>query len=216
VKKGKDGSTFVSKGNERYDRHDHFYRRAKDEGYAARSVYKLETIDAEHKLLRTGMTVVDLGCAPGSWLQYTERKIGMRGKLIGIDLLPVRLSFGAHVHIVQADAFTTDIAVLLGQPPQSEGAPLVDVVLSDMAPNTTGIRTVDQARSLNLCEHALAVATRWAKPGGSMCVKIFEGGDMKNYLTQVKTVFETVHIKRPKAVRVGSMETYVIATQRRA
>jgi 23S rRNA (uridine2552-2'-O)-methyltransferase len=213
-KTGKDG--FVSKGNERYDRHDHFYRRAKDEGYAARSIYKLETIDAEHRLLRSGMTVVDLGCAPGSWLQYAERKVGFRGKVIGIDLLPVRVSFGTHVRIVQGDAFTTDIAVLLDQPPQSEGAPLVDVVLSDMAPNTTGIRTVDQARSLNLCEHALEVARRWLRPGGSMCVKIFEGGEMKNYLAQAKLTFEEVHIKRPSAVRAGSMETYVIALKRRS
>jgi 23S rRNA (uridine2552-2'-O)-methyltransferase len=207
-------AAFVPKGNERYNRHDPYYRKAKNEGFAARSVYKLDAIDQEFRLLRSGMTVMDLGCAPGSWLQYVEQRIGMKGKLFAIDLLPVALSFGPHVHIVQGDAFTMDVAAVMGLPAASQGAPLVDVVLSDMAPNTTGIRSVDQARSLALCEHAVEVARRWVKPGGSLCLKIFEGGEMKAFLQLVKTVFADVHVKRPPSVRPGSMETYVVAKQR--
>ncbi len=205
---------FVKKGNARYDRHDHFYRRAKEEGFAARSVYKLEEINAEHKLIHQGDVVVDLGCAPGSWLQYVEEKIGGRGRAFGIDLLPVKVGFSERVRVVRGDAFTVTMADLTGT--TEDAVPAVDVVLSDMAPNTTGIRSVDAARSMALCERALDVAVRLLRPGGHFVVKVLEGGDMKAFIEQAKQVFEAVKIKRPKSTRDGSTETFVIGLRRRA
>jgi 23S rRNA (uridine2552-2'-O)-methyltransferase len=206
--------TFIDKGNSRYDRHDPYYQKAKKEGFAARSIYKLDEIDRDVSLIKKGNVVVDLGCAPGSWLQYAEEHVLPGGRVYGIDLLPVKLSFAPHVRILQGDAFLVTMADLFGV--ADAAVPAVDVVLSDMAPNTTGIRSVDQDRSMALCERALDVAARLLKPGGRFCVKVFEGGDMKAYLEACKAVFEQVKIKRPKSVRVGSMETYVVGLSRRA
>lgn len=211
---------FVGKGSDRYDRHDHYYRRAKEEGWLARSVYKLEELDTDFKLIRPGDNVLDLGAAPGSWLQFAERRVQQKGgKIVGIDLLPLKLSFGPHVKVIQGDVFKTDVKDLL--PPGFEvgdddvALRPYDVVLSDMAPNTTGIRTVDQARSMALAERALEVAFRVLRPGGRFCVKIFEGADFPAYLDELKRGFSTVKVRRPKGVRVGSIETYVVALDRR-
>lgn len=211
---------FVGKGNTRYDRHDTYYRRAKQEGWLARSVYKLEELDDDFKLIRPGDNVLDLGAAPGSWLQYAERRVHEKGgRLVGIDLLPVRLSFGPHVKVIQGDVFRADVRELL--PPGvevSEDEPMprpFDVVLSDMAPNTTGVRAVDQARSMALAERALEVALRVLRPGGRFCVKVFEGADFPEYLEALKRGFTTVKVRRPKGTRAGSIETYVVALDRR-
>ena len=192
---------FVPKGNERYDRHDAYYRKAKKEGFAARSIYKLEEIDKEFRILHANDRVLDLGCAPGSWLQYVDAKL-KNGKAIGIDLLPVKTSFSAKVTVIQGDAFTHEFS----EP--------FDVVLSDMAPNTTGIRQVDQARSMALCERALEVAAKNLVVGGRFVVKVLEGGDMKKFVESTKKIFRTVKIKRPKSTREGSTETYVIGLDR--
>ena len=202
---------FLEKGNARYDRHDTYYRQAKKEGYVARSIYKLDEIDAKFHLIRSGDVVLDLGCAPGSWLQYAAERVGARGRVIGIDLLPAKVALGPHVRVLQGDAFDTPVEVLTG-----DTTTRFDVVLSDMAPNTTGIKAVDQARSLALCEHALEVARAALKPGGSFCVKIFEGGDQKAYVNAVKDVFAQVDIYRPKSTRVGSIETYVVGRKKKA
>jgi len=204
---------FIQKGNERYDRHDTYYRQAKKDGYAARSVYKLEELDQEFRLIKPSDRVLDLGSAPGSWLQYVDAKL-THGTAVGIDLLVVKASVSAKVRVLQGDAFTTTLEELTGT---SLGEPLrfFNVVLSDMAPNTSGIRSMDQARSLALCERALEVAERTLAPGGRFCVKILEGGETKTYLEACKAVFETVKIKRPKSTRAGSTETYVIGLNRR-
>lgn len=205
---------FVPKGNLRYDRHDSFYRKAKEEGFLARSVYKLEEIDRDFSLIRRADWVLDLGCAPGSWLQYAERKVREHGgRLVGIDLLPVRTSFGPHVKILEADLYETPVAELM--PPgnlatRKDASRPFDVVMSDMAPNTTGIRSVDQARSMALAEHALELSGSLLAPGGRFVVKIFEGGDFKAYLDRAKQIFQEVKVRRPKGTRVGSIETYVI------
>jgi 23S rRNA (uridine2552-2'-O)-methyltransferase len=205
---------YVEKGNARYDRHDHYFRKAREEGFAARSIYKLDEIDREFRILGKGDVVVDLGCAPGSWMQYVEQKVLPGGRAYGIDLLPARVSFGPHVRILQGDAFAVTLEDLLGAAP---GAPLpaVDVVLSDMAPNTTGIRAVDQARSIALCERALDVAARLLRPGGNFVVKVLEGGDMKSFVEACRATFTTVKIKRPKSTRPGSTETFVVGLARR-
>lgn len=215
--RGKKG--FVPKGSARYDRHDAYYRKAKQEGFLARSVYKLEEIDRDFAIIRPGDWVLDLGCAPGSWLQYAERKVREKaGRLVGIDLLPVRVSFGPHVKVVQADIYETPARELLPEgPPDPKRDPEhpFDVVLSDMAPNTTGVRAVDQARSMALAEHALELAARLLRPGGRFVVKIFEGGDFKAYLTRAQELFQEVKVRRPKGTRAGSIETYVVALGRR-
>ncbi len=196
-----------------YERKDPYYKKAKQEGFAARAVYKLEELDQEFKLLKAGDHVLDLGCAPGSWLQYAERKVSMKGRVVGIDLLPLRLAFPPHVVVLQGDAFTT--------PPEALQAAGVaapqpfDVVLSDMAPNTTGIKSVDQDRSLALCERAVDVARTVLRPGGRMALKIFEGGEMHAFVASCKTLFDEVNIKRPKGTRVRSKETYVVCRGRK-
>jgi 23S rRNA (uridine2552-2'-O)-methyltransferase len=187
----------------RYERKDTYYKKAKKEGFAARSVYKLEEIDREVHLIKPSDRVLDLGCAPGSWLQYVDNKL-KSGSAVGIDLLPVKAGVSSKVKIIQGDAF---------KEPLEELGPF-DVVLSDMAPNTSGVRMVDQARSLELCERALSVAEKTLTVGGRFCVKIFEGGDMKQFLDACKKIFKQVKVKRPKGVRAGSVETYVIGLDR--
>jgi 23S rRNA (uridine2552-2'-O)-methyltransferase len=137
-----------------------------------------------------------------------------QGSIVGIDLLPVKLSFGSHVRILQGDAFTATLEELAGVAPGAS-VPFFDVVLSDMAPNTTGVRAVDQARSMALCERALDVAARMLRPGGRFCVKVLEGGDMKAYMALCQQVFVHVKIRRPKGTRPGSTETYIVGLERK-
>ena len=209
----KASSGFLEKKNERYDRHDHYYRKAKSEGFAARSIYKLDEIDREYRILKKGDVVVDLGCAPGSWMQYVESKVLPGGRGFGIDLLPVKVAFGPHIRTLIGDAFQVTLEDLTDS--KGGALPAVDVVLSDMAPNTTGIRAVDQARSMALCERALEVAARLLRPGGRFVVKVLEGGDMKQFVTSCQQVFSVVKIKRPKSTRDGSTETFVIGLDKK-
>lgn len=215
---------YIKKGNSRYDRHDVFYRRAKAEGYLARSVFKLEELDEAFQIIRSGDDVLDLGSAPGSWLQYAERKISEKnGSLVGIDVLPVRLNFGENVKVLEADIYEVTAEDLWppGKAPPEDGLEPgrpgtkatrpFDVVMSDMAPNTTGIKSVDQSRSAGLCERALEVACRMLRPGGRFCAKMFEGSETAGYLKALRSIFGTVKIRRPAGVRIGSKETYLVA-----
>jgi 23S rRNA (uridine2552-2'-O)-methyltransferase len=212
---GKKKAKFVARGNDRYDRHDTYYRKAKSEGYLARSIYKLEEIDEQLKVLKPSDWVLDLGCAPGSWLQYVSRKVKpeKNGQVVGIDLLPVATNFPAHVHVIENDVYEINAEDLL--PPSTNAragqkAPF-DVILSDMAPNTTGVRAVDQARSIGLCERALSLAESLLKKNGNFCFKVFEGGELANFILLLRKQFKTVKVRRPKGTRPGSMETYVVA-----
>lgn len=213
--KKKKGSRFIKRGNERYDRHDPYYKKAKSEGYLARSIYKLEEIDEQLKVISPSAWVLDLGCAPGSWLQYVSRKVKpeKHGHVVGIDLLPVATNFPAHVHVIQNDIYEVTPADLLPPHVEVKGdvGPLFDVILSDMAPNTTGIRAVDQARSIGLCERALYLAETLLKKNGNFCFKVFEGGELADFLNLLRKQFKTVKVRRPKGVRPGSIETYVAA-----
>lgn len=188
-----------------YERHDPYYHAAKQKGFVARSVFKLEEIDNDFNLIRPRDKVLDLGCAPGSWLQYVEGKLrASGGQIVGVDLLPVRLSFGQNVHIIQGDIYDVQLEQLL--PFGRE----FDVLLSDMAPNTSGIKSLDQDRSLVLCERALEIAQVLLRPGGRFCVKVLEGGGMQNFIAACRQIFQEVKIRRPKGTRAASMETYVI------
>jgi 23S rRNA (uridine2552-2'-O)-methyltransferase len=180
---------------------DHYTRRAKKERFPARSVYKLQEIQQKHQLIKKGYKVLDLGCAPGSWLLYAAKLTGDRGRVVGIDLKPVTGQFPAQAEIITADVFTLDV--------KSLGISF-NVVLSDMAPSTTGHKDVDAARSYNLCETALGIAQSVLLPGGSFACKIFQGPDFKAFADIVKAGFKELTIFKPRSSRKASREIYVI------
>ena len=201
-----------SKKKGSYERHDPLYFAAKRSGYVARSVFKLEEIDRDFSLLHPGDCVVDLGCSPGSWVQYTSDRIGPKGIIAGVDLLPIKISVSSGFHFVQADVFEIEGEQLLDLLPARNG---YDLLLSDMAPNTSGIKSLDQDRSLVLCERALEIAKVTLRPGGRFCVKVLEGGGMASFIKKCRELFEDVKIRRPKGTRAASMETYVIGLRRK-
>ncbi len=189
-----------------YKVQDHFFKKAKELGFKARSVFKLEEIDQRFRLLKPGMQILDLGAAPGSWSQYSSQKIGAKGKLLGLDLTAVDLKL-ENARFVQDDILKCDIAELLRQFEMPEK---LDMVLSDMAPNTTGIRSVDQARSFELCEMALAVAKAHLKPGGSFVCKFFQSNELPKLQTGLRSSFQKVEIFKPKGTRTRSFEIFLI------
>ncbi len=192
-----------SKLGDKKVRKDHFAERAKGTGFRARSVFKLEEIDLAVGLFQRGDRVLDLGCAPGSWLQYARTKIGDGGRLVGIDRVAIAGVPGARLLV--GDVFTVVPADLVGD----LGA--FDVVLSDMAPDTTGIRHVDQARSEALFERALELAVATLAPGGRFVGKLFQGPDMKRLVELARTRFATVRTIKPASSRQISIEQYVTA-----
>jgi len=180
---------------------DHYTRRAKKEHFPARSVYKLQEIQQKHQLIKKGHRVLDLGCAPGSWLLYAAKLTGDRGRVIGIDLKPVKGRLPDHADIITGDAFNLDTETL--------GVDF-NVVLSDMAPATTGHKAVDGARSYNLCETALGIAQNVLLPGGSFVCKIFQGPDFNNFTDIVKAGFKELKIFKPRSSRKASREIFII------
>ncbi|MBP8805797.1 MAG: RlmE family RNA methyltransferase [Kofleriaceae bacterium] len=192
-----------SKLGDRRVRHDHFHDRAKDAGFRARAVYKLEEIDRAIAVFRPGDRVCDLGCAPGSWLQYARTRIGDGGAMVGIDRVAIPGVPGARLLV--GDVFTVVPADLLGD------LPAFDVVLSDMAPDTTGIRHLDQARSEALFERALELATLTLAPGGRFVGKLFQGPDFQKLIALCRSRFATVKVMKPASSRQISIEQYVTA-----
>ncbi|MFP3870087.1 MAG: RlmE family RNA methyltransferase [Syntrophobacteria bacterium] len=188
---------------------DYYFNRARKEGYCARSVYKLEEIDRRVRLLRSGQRVLDLGCYPGSWLQYCARIVGKRGLVVGVDTCQLTLSLPPHVHFLQTDVFDLSITDL------HRFSTEFDVVLSDMAPATTGIRYVDSARSGRLLEQALALAEQVLVPGGHFLGKIFPGPDFDALIQKSKTHFRRVRVMKPRATRKQSKELYLLAREKR-
>jgi 23S rRNA (uridine2552-2'-O)-methyltransferase len=183
---------------------DHYTHKAKKEKYAARSAYKLQEIQKKHGILSKGARVLDLGCAPGSWLQFTSKIIGSGGCLVGIDLTPVTVRMPDHVTVITGDVADLETHLI------EMGHARFDVVLSDMAPATTGNRHVDEARSIGLCESALYIAEKKLLRGGSFVCKIFQGSDYKIFADRVKTLFAKQTAFRPKSTRKASREVYVI------
>ncbi|HLL23973.1 MAG TPA: RlmE family RNA methyltransferase [Kofleriaceae bacterium] len=193
----------MAKLEDRGTRRDRFHQKAKREGFLARAVYKLEELDNKHALFGPGDRVLDLGCAPGSWLQYARTKVGDRGVLVGLDRAPLRNGpVGARIEV--GDVLTMDIAQLLGD------QKAFDVVLSDMAPDTTGIRSMDQARSEALFERALEIATAVLAPGGHFVGKIFQGPDFKKLIDEVRKRFHVGKSEKPASSRQISIEQYII------
>lgn len=187
-----------------YKRQDSYWAKAKEQGYAARSVFKLEEIDDEHRLLTPGAHVLDLGCAPGSWLQIAAPRVGKQGRVLGVDLEAVTLALPANVKTLQMDVWQ----LTLEQVPE-ELRPL-DVVLSDLAPHTTGIRSTDQARAFELSARAVRLADGLLRPGGSVLVKTFQGEDTPKLLEGIRKRYDRAALVRPKATRKPSFEVYLL------
>jgi 23S rRNA (uridine2552-2'-O)-methyltransferase len=183
---------------------DPYTRRARQEQYPARSVYKLQEIQQRSRVIRRGDHVLDLGCAPGSWLIYAAEATGPSGRVVGVDLTPVTVALPGHASARTGDVFE------LAEDPARFLYGLFDVVLSDMAPATTGSRVVDTARSFNLCQAALGIARQVLRPGGVFVCKIFQGEDVKQFTEAVKTGFAECRVFKPKSSRKASMEIYLI------
>jgi 23S rRNA (uridine2552-2'-O)-methyltransferase len=185
---------------------DHYFHRAKKEHFLARAVYKLEEIQKRYKLLKPGYRVLDLGAFPGSWVQFTSNIVGSRGLVLGVDIKDITHSFPGNVSLLQRDVFEPGFPEELA----SRYAPF-DVVLSDMAPATSGIRVADSARSALLVEQALHVARLTLKPNGDFLTKIFQGSDFHDLLPEIKKVFNQVKVVKPAASRKQSKEVYILA-----
>lgn len=180
-------------------RQDRFGKRARREGFPARSVYKLQEIDRRTQLLRPGQRVLDLGAAPGSWTLYAAERVGRAGHVVAIDLQELRIDAPRNVEIRQGDAREVDA---LGGP--------FDVVLSDMAPKTSGQRAADQYRSYELVMAALTIARQTLAPGGSFVAKLFQGPELDEVRAAMRPLFGKVRILRPEAVRDESYELFLV------
>jgi 23S rRNA (uridine2552-2'-O)-methyltransferase len=185
---------------------DHYFNKAKKENYFARSVYKLEEIDKKHKVIKKGDHVMDFGYHPGSWMQYTSKIVGDKGSVVGIDIREIntKLEVLKNVRVYEKDINDVKDLKDIGADDQ------FDVVVSDMAPNTTGIKSVDQIRSLQLVEMCFYHLKQFLKPGGNFVCKVFDSNDAQVYLKTERKNFEKFHFLKPKSTRDVSKEFFVI------
>lgn len=184
---------------------DPFVKQAQKDGYRSRASYKLLEIQEKDRLIRPGMSVIDLGAAPGGWSQVTSRLIGGQGRLIASDIL--EMDSIPDVTFIQGD-FTHD--EVLQRILEAVGDSHVDLVISDMAPNMSGTPAVDMPRAMFLCELALDLATRVLKPGGDFLIKIFQGEGFDVYLKDVRSKFDKVQMRKPSSSRYRSREQYLL------
>ncbi len=185
---------------------DHYFLKAKQENYPARSVYKLKEMNARFKLFKTGMKVLDLGAAPGSWTLFAAEKVGENGLVLACDLQQTETAFPENVRFLQEDVFerTEEFEKLL-----QELGPF-DMVISDMAPRTTGTKFTDQTRSLELCLESVIVAQKYLKKGGNFITKIFMGPDFQDLVKAMRPIFATVKTFKPQSSRSESKEIFEI------
>lgn len=193
---------------------DQYYNRAKEEGFFARSVYKLEEIDKKFRIIPNNagkdeiFKVLDLGCAPGSWLQYVCGKLGPKAQVVGIDIKEIKFS-----HPILR-ALNNDIMEATDEDFLGTGEKILfDVVLSDMAPNTCGIKSVDQERSMELCRMAASTAQRMLKKNGKLLLKIFHGPELKQFTNELKKLFKNVQLVKPDSSRSDSSEIFILCTE---
>jgi 23S rRNA (uridine2552-2'-O)-methyltransferase len=189
-----------------YQPKDFYYRRAKSEGLRARSAYKIEEIVRRHRLLGRGGAVLDLGAAPGGFLQVLAEAVGEKGVAVGVDLEPIRNLGKPWVKCAVLDLRAPDALARIRELHPGR----FDLVTSDMAPKTTGVKVTDEARSLELCRVALAVAAEFLKLGGGFVAKAFMGGDFPVYQREVAALFDEVRVVRPQATREHSYEVYLV------
>jgi 23S rRNA (uridine2552-2'-O)-methyltransferase len=189
---------------------DPYVKRAQAEGWRSRAVFKLEELLQRDAILKPGMVVVDLGAAPGGWSQMVREKLGDRGRVVALDILPMQGIAG--VDFIEGDF--REESVLRQLETLLNGAP-VDLVLSDMAPNMSGVTVADQARAMYLSELARDFAAVHLKPGGAFLIKLFQGREYDAYLKSLRQGYERVSIRKPKASRARSPEVYALATGKR-
>lgn len=185
---------------------DVFVKRAREAGYRSRAIFKLEDIQRTDRIIRPGMSIVDLGAAPGGWSQYAARLLNGKGRIVALDILPMDAIRG--VEFLQgdfaSDAVLEQLLTLLGdERPQ--------LVMSDMAPNMSGIADVDHDRSMHLVELTLDFTRRVLAPGGDFLVKVFQGRDFQPFVKQLRQLFRTVKVRKPPASRQRSAELYLLA-----
>ncbi|MCP3101321.1 RlmE family RNA methyltransferase [Myxococcus sp. K15C18031901] len=191
---------------------DHYFQKAKQEGLRARSAFKVDELIKRFPMVKKGHVVLDLGAAPGGFLQILADAVGGAGRVIGVDIVAIRPFTQRHVQTavldVLADDFDAKLSALYDGP--------FDAVISDMAPKTSGIKATDEARSLRLAGKALEIATARGRPGSSFVAKVFMGGDFEDFRNQVRALFEEVKVVRPEATRGASMEVYLVGLRRKA
>ncbi len=201
-------SKSLRKGGSWRDRQekDPYVQMARRDGWRSRAVYKLEQIDQKERFLRPDMVCVDVGSAPGSWSQYVTKKLKGRARIVAVDILP--MDSLPDVEFIQGD-FQED--AVFEQILEAVGDDKADLVMSDIAPNITGTRVVDQPRSMYLVELALDLARRVLKPGGSFVCKVFQGEGIDEFVIDTRKSFKRVKVMKPKASRAGSREVYLVA-----
>ncbi|MBI4643906.1 MAG: RlmE family RNA methyltransferase [Deltaproteobacteria bacterium] len=189
---------------------DPYRTKARTEGYVARAVYKLKALDDKYHLLQAGQRVLDLGCSPGSWLQYLASRVGAGGLVVGVDVTPPAIEVAPPIHFVLGEVGGLDLDAV------SAISASFDAVVSDMAPRTTGIRDVDQQRSLDLALNAWEWARKLLRPGGFFLVKVFEGPGVEALVRELSAAFRSCRRVKPPGSRAASKEIYLLALNRRA
>jgi 23S rRNA (uridine2552-2'-O)-methyltransferase len=190
-----------------YDPHDRYFKKAKQEGYRSRAAYKLLELQQRYRLMGPGDAVVDLGAAPGGWLQVAGKFVGQNGKVIGVDLQPIKPFNERNIIVLKGDIFSAEtkqkIKELIGGP--------ADSVISDLAPKLSGIRDADIARCMELNQTALNIAVNLLRPGGKLLIKSFISNELHSFTTGLKRYFSTVQRTKSEATRQGSSEFYFYA-----
>ena len=194
-----------TKGSNQNQWADHLTQRARAENYPARSIYKLEEIQKKFKIMKPGDQVLDLGCAPGSWLLYAAKQVGSQGRVFGIDLQEIEIQLPDNVFAIKDNILALDDEKFLNQ---DKG---LDIILSDMAPATTGRKDVDAFKSFELCSMALDVARKSLLAKGNFVCKIFQGNDFKKFEKEVRSAFKECRVFKPESCRKQSKEIYIIA-----
>jgi 23S rRNA (uridine2552-2'-O)-methyltransferase len=194
-----------------YNPRDHYFKKAKEQNFAARSVFKLEEIDQKFRILGGVRSVLDLGAAPGSWSQYCSKKMGPSGKILGVDLTEIKIEL-ANATFIQADLRDLSLAEVFKQ---HGFQPPFDLVISDMAPKTTGIRMTDQARSVELVELALDIADQYLRPRGDFVAKLFHCDDFTKLRDRIKKSFDKFEAMKPDSTRKISKEIFLIGLGKR-
>jgi 23S rRNA (uridine2552-2'-O)-methyltransferase len=194
-----------------YNPRDHYFKKAKENNFAARSVFKLEEIDHKFKVLKPKQMILDLGASPGSWSQYCSQKIGPEGRILGVDLKPVTAKLKNAVFI-QADLRSLNLEDTF----KEHGFfPPFDLVISDMAPNTTGIRMTDQARSFDLCDLALNISRQFLKKNGHFICKLFHSDEFTELRNHIKHDFEKFEAVKPDSTRKISKEIFLVGLKKK-
>ncbi len=192
-------------------RRDYYYRKAKDEKFRSRASYKLLEAVKKYRFLKKGDIVVDLGAAPGGWLQAASSIVRSRGFVLGVDLNAIKPMAEANVHIIVGDITDQEIVKQIEEIIPSKA----DVVISDVAPNVSGVWEVDHARQIDLANCSLMIATRILKVGGNFFVKVFQGDLFNNFIREVRRCFSRVEIVKPKASRSKSAEIFVLGLRKK-